>query len=144
MINNGNMINKQALTVFVATIFLAANVGVSKQSTDNCELAGLPLNHLGEYQNIMQEISDTSCDLSNSSFGKERIYHNSSLPNNNSNLNNIFLSFSATCRRYTDILALKDQLQKVLFDSNETLSSEILLQLTSLIITDSSKEITMH
>ena len=127
------MMNKQALTVFVVAIFLVANVGVSGQNTDDCEQAGLPLNHLREYQNIVQKIANTACALSQSSFGKGRVYQYS-LPNNNLKLSNIFLSFSATCRRYTDILALKDQLQKVLFDSNETLSSEILLQLTSLII----------
>ena len=129
------MMNKQALTVFVAAIFLVANVGVSRQNTDDCEQAGLPLNHLCEYQNIVQEIAKNSCALiSNSSFGKGRVYHNSSLPSNNLKLSNIFQSLSATCRRYTDILAFKDQLQKVLFDSNETLSNETLLQLTSLII----------
>ena len=128
------MMNKQALIVFVATISLAANVGVSGQNSNDCKQARLSLNHLHEYQNIMQEITNTSCVLSRSSFGKGRVYQYSSLPSNNLKLSNIFLSFSATCRRYTDILALKDQLQKVLFDSNEMLSSEILLQLTSLII----------
>ena len=129
MISNNNVMNKQALIVFVVTLPLAANVGVSGQNSNDCKQAGLSLNHLYKYQNIMQEITNTSCALSQSSFGKGRVY-----PSNNLKLSNIFLSFSATCRRYTDILALKDQLQKVLFDSNETLSSEILLQLTSLII----------
>ena len=129
MISNNNVMNKQALIVFVVTISLAANVGVNGQNSNDCKQAGLSLNHLYKYQNIMQEITNTSCVLSQSSFGKGRVY-----PSNNLKLSNIFLSLSATCRRYTDILALKDQLQKVLFDSNETLSSEILLQLTSLII----------
>lgn len=94
-----------------------------------CEL--LNLTELGEYLIIAEEITVLSCGASRS-FTAESVFSADSLPNYNSNI--ILEHFTATCRRFTDILAFKDQLQKVLYNNNETLSNDILLQLTSLII----------
>ena len=130
------MMSKHILIVFVAIISLAVHVKGSKynkQVRNTCPLA--TLDQLLEYQSITKEITTTSCNLSiTSNFGKGGVYQHSasSLATNNSNL--IFLSLNPTCRRYTDALALKFQLQKVLFNNNETLSNKTLLQVTSLII----------
>ena len=94
-----------------------------------CKL--LSIKELREYQITAEEITDLSCGASQN-FVVENGFSAGSLPNNNSNT--IFKEFSATCRRYTDILAFKDQLQKVLFNNNETLGNDNSLQLTSLMI----------
>lgn len=104
-------------------------VADGKCDTHECEL--LNITELGEYQIIAEEITNISCNASQN-FTAESDISADSFPNNNTNI--IFEHFTATCRRYTDILAFKDQLQKVLFNNNETLSNDILLQLTSLII----------
>ena len=46
----------------------------------------------------------------------------------------MFQNFNATCRRYIDAMVSKHQLQEILFSSNKTLSRNIILQITSLII----------
>ena len=55
------------------------------------------------------------------------------LNNSRVNVGTMFRKFSATCRKYTDVLVFKDQLQKQLF-SNPTQQDDILLSLSSLII----------
>lgn len=51
-----------------------------------------------------------------------------------SNVKVLFWNLSGTCRRYTDVMAFKDQLQKQLFN-NATEQDDVLLSITSLIIT---------
>ena len=91
------------------------------------------LKQLGEYHDITTEITNTSCTLSKMSNLSRQ---NSSTPASwiNRNYNKIVRSFSATCRRYTDTLAFKYQLQKLIFNKNEALSSDAVLQIIVLII----------
>ena len=56
-------------------------------------------------------------------------------PTNNSNVGIIFKNLTATCRRYVDVLAYKDQLQKQMFNNATRQSNATLTLLTSLIIT---------
>ena len=49
-------------------------------------------------------------------------------------ISKIYRKLSATCKRYTDVLAFKNQIQKQMFDGNTKLSDDVLLVLTSLII----------
>ena len=48
------------------------------------------------------------------------------------NTDNVFLQFSSTCKRYTDVMALKNQLQCYVFNSQ--LTSDTTSQLIRLII----------
>ena len=91
------------------------------------------LKQLGEYHDITTEITNTSCTLSKMSNLSRQ---NSSTPASwiNRNYNKIVRSFSATCRGYTDTLAFKYQLQKLIFNKNEALSSDAVLQIIVLII----------
>ena len=102
--------------------------GQVRNTANNCELA--TLEQLGEYQIITEEITNISCPLSNTS--NFEVETTESWINNS--FNEIFQNFNATCRRYIDVLAFKDQLQELVFSSKITLSSDSLLQITSLII----------
>ena len=48
------------------------------------------------------------------------------------NINSVLMKFSSTCKRYTDVMALKNQLQSHVFSSN--LTSDTASQLTQFII----------
>ena len=129
---NSKMIDNREMMLSKWIIFVVISLTVAGGKCDdvcNCEL--LNITELGEYQIIAEEITNISCYVSKK-FTVESSFSAGSLPNNNSNV--IFKYFTATCKRYTDILAFKDQLQKVLLINNETLSIDTLLQLTSLII----------
>ena len=120
----------------VVVMYLTAKSGkcndpAGNAGLDYCKLTMLI--QLGEYQNIVEEITDISCPLSNipnlkvqSSFSPLSLI--------NRNYSEIVHSFNATCRRYIDTLAFKYQLQKMIFNRNATLSSDAALQITLLII----------
>ena len=118
--------------MFTVIVFLTVAGGKCdrqvRNTADNCTIA--TLEQLGEYQNITKEITDISCPLSNTS--NFEVETTESWINNS--FNEIFQNFNATCRRYIDVLAFKDQLQELVFSSNRTLSSDTVLQITSLII----------
>ena len=116
--------------MFTVIVFLTVASGKCdrqvRNTADDCKLARLE--QLGEYQIITKEITDISCPLSNTTnFQVETTESWDSS-------NKIFQNFNATCRRYIDVLAFKDQLQELVFSSSITLSSDNLLQITSLII----------
>ena len=116
--------------IFTVIVFLTVADGKCdrqvRNTAGNCALA--KLEQLGNYQIIAQEITDISCPLSNTTdFEVETTESWDSS-------NEIFQNFNATCRRYNDVLAFKDQLQELVFSSSITLSRDNLLQITSLII----------
>ena len=128
MMNSNEM--KTKWIIYAVIIFLSLAGGrcnnEASYTTDNCELT--TLEQFDDYHNIVAEITDTSCPLSKSSHFKDTT--TDSLVNRD-----IVQNFHATCRRYTDAMAFKYQLQEVLFNSNKMLSSNTLaLQITSLII----------
>ena len=118
--------------MFTVIVFLTVAGGKCNRqvqnTADNCTLA--TLEQLGEYQIITEEITNISCPLSNTS--NFEVETTESWINNS--FNEIFQNFNATCRRYIDVLAFKDQLQELVFSSNRTLSSDTVLQITALII----------
>ena len=116
--------------MFTVIVFLTVAGGMCdrevRNTADDCELSRLE--QLGEYQIITEEITDISCPLSNTT--------NFEVVTTESwdNANEIFQNFNATCRRYIDVLAFKDQLQELVFSSSKTISSDTVLQITSLLI----------
>ena len=118
--------------IYVIVIYLTKVSGKCDNPAGNtgnhCKLT--MLKQLGEYQNIVEEITDISCPLSNMS--NFEVQNPVSLINRN--YSEIVHSFNATCRRYIDTLAFKYQLQKMMFNRNATLSSDAALQITLLII----------
>ena len=118
--------------IFTVIVFLTVAGGKCdrqvRNTADNCTLE--KLEQLGEYQIITEEITNISCPLINTS--NFEVKTTESWINNN--FNETFQNFNATCRRYIDVLAFKDQLQELVFSSSITLSSDNLLQITSLII----------
>ena len=115
--------------MFTVIVFLTVAGGkCDRLTTDNCKL--VTLEQLGEYNIITAEITDISCPLSKTS--NFEVETTGSWVNRS--FNEIIRNFNATCRRYIDTLAFKYQLQEILFTSNRTLSSDTLLQITSLII----------
>ena len=129
---NSKMIDNREMMLSKWIIFVVISLTVAGgKCNDACECELSNITELGEYLIIAEEITDISCYVSNE-FIVESSFSAGSLPNNNSNV--IFKYFTPTCKRYTDILAFKDQLQKVLLINNQTLSNDTLLQLTSLII----------
>ena len=100
------------------------------QTTDNCikmqELAeqGLyPKNEFVDIVDILTELIET-----------RTVIEPSWKANSNTNVTIIFWELSATCRRYTDVLAFKDQLQNALFTNITTLINASLSKVTLLII----------
>ena len=116
------------ITVIVFLTVAGGKCDRQVQNTADCTLA--TLEQLGEYQIITEEITNISCPLSNTS--NFEVETTGSWINNS--FNEIFQNFNATCRRYIDVLAFKDQLQELVFSSNRILSSDTVLQITSLII----------
>ena len=120
--------------IYVMVIYLTTASGECNNPAGNtgnyCKLT--MLKQLGEYQNIVTEITDISCPLSMSSLEVPSSFSPVSLINRN--YSKIVHSFNATCRRYIDTLAFKYQLQEVIFNRNATLSSDAALQITLLTI----------
>jgi len=96
----------------------------------NCKLE--TLSQLREYQTIVSEISNSLSTMIKLNIKIEVTNRHSQ----STNVHRIFRHLEATCKRYTDILAFKDQLQKQLFiNTNPALTNHtITLQLVSLII----------
>ena len=131
MTNSNEM--KTKWIVYAVIIFLSLTGGrcnnETSYTTDNCKLA--TLEQFDDYHNIVVDITDTACPLSKSSHFKATT--TGSLVNRN--FKEIVQNFHAMCRRYTDAMTFKYQLQEVLFNSNKMLSSNTLAsQITSLII----------
>ena len=92
---------------------------------------GCNLMQLVEYYNITESITDISCPLSN--ILHHKVQNNLSESSRNY-YNEIVHGFHATCRRHIDTLAFKYQLQNMLFSGNETLDSDTVLKISSLIV----------
>ena len=126
---NSNEI-KTKWIIYAAMIFLSLEGGWcdDQHRVKGCKLA--TLEQLGEYHIITAEITNILCPLNKTS--NFEVDNATSWINRYSN--EIFKNFNATCRRYNDALAFEYQLQEILFRSNKALSSDTVLQITSLII----------
>ena len=99
---------------------MCANVSTT---TTECTCTLTTQNQTGEYHEIATVITNTSCP-----FVPKKdfiLYFDTSdfkLENKSSLVNTVFQNLNETCRRYTETLAFKDQVQKVLFSKNETVT----------------------
>ena len=128
---DGNEIRTNWIMFTVIVLLTVAGGKCDRQDSitnDNCKL--VTLEQLRRYHIITAEITDISCPLSKTS--NFEVETTGSWVNRS--FNEIIQNFNATCRRYIDTLAFKYQLQEILFSSNRTLSSDTVLQITSLII----------
>ena len=106
--------------------------------TTKCTCTTTTQNQFGEYHEIAAVITDTSCP-----FVPEECFisyfdaSNFEVENKSSLVNTVFQNLNETCRRYTETLAFKDQVQKVLFSKNETIlinnGYNVLLNITLLL-----------
>lgn len=77
---------------------------------------------IGDYQEMAAVIPHTSCPfVPDKDFISYFDASNFEVENKSSLVNNVFQNLNETCRRYTEILAFKDQVQKVLFSKNDTI-----------------------
>ena len=131
----GHMMNKWIIYVVIVSLTAASGKcdNPDRNTTGASNHILTTLKQLGEYHDITTKITDTSCTLSNTSNLEEQS-SSSAASWISTNYNKIVHSFSATCRRYTDTLAFKYQLQKVIFNKNEALNSDAVLKITLLII----------
>jgi len=138
MISDNKMMRRWTLYVVMIslTVAYACNSCTEKATNmTNCKLETLP--QLPEYQTIISEISSSLSTMINKlNITFEVMSRHSQSHHPNKNVHRTFCHLGATCKRYTDILAFKDQLQKQLFNNtNPALTNHtIALQLVSLII----------
>ena len=91
-------------------------------TTTECTCTSTTQNQFGEYLEIVHIITHISCP-----FVPEKYFisyfdaSNFEVENKSSLVNNVFQNLNETCRRYTETLAFKDQVQKVLFSKNDTI-----------------------
>ena len=95
--------------------------GISNNTT-NCTCTLTTQNQIGEYHEMAAVITDTLCAfLPEKDFISYFDASNFEVENKSSLVNTVFQNLNETCRRYTETLAFKDQVQKVLFSKNDTI-----------------------
>ena len=106
-------------------------------TTTNCICTLITQNQIGEYHKIATVITNTSCPFVPENYSIYFDTSNFEVENKSSLVNNVFQNLNETCRRYTETLAFKDQVQKVLFSKNETViinnGYDVLLNITLLL-----------
>ena len=97
---------------------VCANVS---STTTECTCTSTTQNQIGKYQEVAEVITNTSCPFvpENNSINFDA--SNFEVENKSSLVDNVFENFNETCGRYTETLAFKDQVQKVLFSKNDTI-----------------------
>ena len=113
-------------------------------ATTKCTCTSATRNQTGEYHEIAAVITDTSCPfVPKKYFISYFDVSNFEVENKSSLVNNVFQNLNETCRRYTETLAFKDQVQKVLFSKNDTIiiknHYDVLLKLLKLLQTAAMK-----
>ena len=114
---------------FMIVVMICLTMTVSKSNAADCLLDSLK-----ERREFQSELAERTVEISralvkfNSLF---QVENGSQLANINI-VNAIYRNLSATCRRYTDVLAYKYQFQKQLF-KNASQENNVLLLLTSLV-----------
>ena len=91
-------------------------------TTIKCTCTLATQNQFGEYQEMADVITDTSCPFVPKKYFISYFDANFEVENKSSLVNTVFQNLNETCRRYTETLAFKDQVQKVLFSKNETVT----------------------
>ena len=98
---------------------LCANVS---NTATKCTCTLATQNQIGEYHEMADLITSTLCPfVPKKYFISYFDASNFEVENKSSLVNTVFENLNETCRRYTETLAFKDQVQKVLFSKNDTI-----------------------
>ena len=91
-------------------------------TTTKCTCTLATQNQIDEYQEMADLITSTSCPfMAKKYFISYFDASNFEVENKSSLVDNVFENLNETCKRYTETLAFKDQVQKVLFSKNDTI-----------------------
>ena len=91
-------------------------------TTTKCTCTLATQNQFGEYHKMADLITGTSCPfVPKKYFVSYFDASNFEVENKSSLVNTVFQNLNETCKRYTETLAFKDQVQKVLFSKNDTI-----------------------